>query len=240
MINSDSVARSKSSHFMHMMLALDIILNSGQGEGYETWRRLVLEYDPRSWVRAADSMMNILSHPFISDTNSFEAFDVKVSMYERRTSKAIDDHVKVGCVLKNMTDESLRDHLVLQSKRLTTYAMIRDEVMDVVQARAATGSSPMLVGALMKDKGKGKGKKGKGESKDTKRKDDKGKSKKNKTKDSNDKTQDHKESAQWKCFYCNRTGHVKICLPAALDKSMLSSGPSCLLTLCVERTCVPW
>ena len=65
--------------------ALDIILNSGQAEGYESWRRLVLEYDLRS---------------------------------------------------KNMTDESLRDHLVLQRKRLTTSAMVRDEVMDVVQARA--------------------------------------------------------------------------------------------------------
>ena len=42
-----SVARCKSLHFMLTMLvarpALDIILNSGQGEGYESWRRLVLE-----------------------------------------------------------------------------------------------------------------------------------------------------------------------------------------------------
>ena len=62
-------------------------------------------------MRAASSMMEILSHPFTSDTNSFEAFDAKVSMHERRTSEAIDDDVKVGCVLKNMTDESLRDPL---------------------------------------------------------------------------------------------------------------------------------
>ena len=45
---------------------------------------------------------------------------------------------------------------MLQSKRLTTYAMVRDEIADVVQARAATGSSPMLVDALAKGKGKGK------------------------------------------------------------------------------------
>ena len=66
-------------------------------------------------------------------------------MHERRTSKAIDDDVKVGCVLKNMIDESLRDHLMLQRKRLTTYAMVRDGVVDVAQARDTTGSSPMLV-----------------------------------------------------------------------------------------------
>ena len=54
-INPASVTRSKSLHFMLTMLveglALDIILNSGHGEGYESWRRLVLEYDPRSRVR---------------------------------------------------------------------------------------------------------------------------------------------------------------------------------------------
>ena len=115
-INPDSAARSKSLHFMLTMLvegpALDIIFNSGRGEGYESWRRLVLEYDPRSGVRAAGSMMEILSHCFTSDSSSFEAFDAKVSVHERRTSKAIDDDMKVGCVSKNMTDESLRDHLV--------------------------------------------------------------------------------------------------------------------------------
>ena len=77
-INPDSVARSKSLHFMLAMLvedpALDIILNSGQGEGYESWRRQVLEYDLPSWVRAAGSMMEILSQPFTSDASSFEAF----------------------------------------------------------------------------------------------------------------------------------------------------------------------
>ena len=46
------------------------------------------------------SMMEILSHPFTSDTNSFEAFDAKLSMHERKTSKAIDTDVKVGVVLK--------------------------------------------------------------------------------------------------------------------------------------------
>ena len=41
---------------------------------------------------------------------------------------------------------------MLQSKRLTTCAMVRDEVMDVVQARAVSGSSPMLVDAFLRAK----------------------------------------------------------------------------------------
>ena len=141
--------------------------------------------------------MEILSHTSTADSSSFEAFDAKVSMHEFRTSKAIDDDVKVGCVLKEMVDESL---MVLQS-------VVRGEVMDVVQARAATGSSPMLVDT----KGKGKGKGGKGESKDPKSKDDKGKGKgwKNKAKDKGAKRQDSKDSARKKCFYCDRTDSVQ-------------------------------
>ena len=38
--------------------------------------------------------------------------------------------------------------------------MVRDEVTDVVHVRAATGSSPMLVDAFTKDKGKEKKKGG--------------------------------------------------------------------------------
>ena len=132
-------------------------------------------------------MMDILSHPFTADSCSFEAFDAKVSMHERRTTKVIDDDVKVGCVLKKMADESLRDHLVLQSKRFTTCAMVRDEIMHVVQAGAVAGSLPILVDALTK----GNGKRGKGEGKDDK---GKGKGWNSKAKDNGAKCQDSKDS----------------------------------------------
>ena len=152
-------------------------------------------------------MMEILSHLFTADSSSNEASDAKISMHEGRTSKAIHDEVKVGCVLKIMADESLRDHLVLQSNRLTTYAMVRDEVMDVVQARAVTGSLPMLVDALTKVKGK----KEKGKGKDPNRKDDKGKGKvwESKGKDNVARSQDSKDSSQKKCFCCDRIEHMK-------------------------------
>ena len=54
----------------------------------------------------------------------------------------------------------------------------------------------MLVEAVVKGNGKGKGKTGKCESKDTKSKYDRGKSKKSKIKDSSDKSHDSKDSAQ--------------------------------------------
>ena len=50
-----------------------------------------MDYDPRSRVRAAGTMMEIISHPLRSDSSPFEVFHAKVSMHERRTSKVIDD-----------------------------------------------------------------------------------------------------------------------------------------------------
>ena len=105
---------------------------------------------------------------------------------------------------QSLEDLVLDNRLQRQGKRLTTYAMVRDEIMYVVQARAATGSSPMLVDALTK--GKGKGKKGKGEGKDLKSMDDRGKGKglKSEAKDNAAKSQDSKDSGQKKSFYCDR------------------------------------
>ena len=90
--------------------------------------------------------------------------------------------------------------------------------LDVIQARAATRSSTMLVDALTK--GKGQGKKGKGESKDPKSKDDKGKGEgwKSNAKDEGAESQDSKDSVEKKCFHCDRNGHMRCdCQPRADD-----------------------
>eukprot|EP00974_Lingulodinium_polyedra_P012702 1230845-Lingulodinium_polyedra.AAC.1 len=65
--------------------------------------------------------MDILARQFVGGSASFETFDAKVQQHERRTTKVIDDDVKVGVVAKSMQDERMRDHLILQSKRRTTY-----------------------------------------------------------------------------------------------------------------------
>ena len=75
------VTRSKALHLMLTMIvegsALYIVLNAGHGEGYEAWRRLVLEFDPRSRVRAAGSMMDILAHQFVGIRNPLRALTAR-------------------------------------------------------------------------------------------------------------------------------------------------------------------
>ena len=101
---------------------------------------------------------------------------------------SFDDDVKVGCLLKNVADESLRDHLVLQSKRLTTCTMVRDEIMHIVQARAATGW------LTLSRRAKARTRNGKVKARTT----GNGRGCKSKAKDNGVKSQDSKDSAQKK------------------------------------------
>ena len=69
-------------HFMFVQLtsgtALDIIPNAGDGEGLESWRRLLAEFDPTAPSSSAGSMMELLSHLFTDDTSTFEQFEKNV------------------------------------------------------------------------------------------------------------------------------------------------------------------
>ena len=124
--NPDSVARNRSLHFMLTMLVADLPSTTSCTAAWAKAAAAVLECHPRSGARsrlhAGDSLV-----PFHSGF-------VRGLRRERR-SEVIDDDVKVSCILTNVAYESLPDRLVLQSKRLMTEAMVRDEIMDVVQAR---------------------------------------------------------------------------------------------------------
>ena len=165
MIDPDSVSGSTRLHYLLVQLLagtpLDMVLNAGAGEGAEAWRKLVAEYDSRAATRAAGSMMEVLKHQFSSDISTFEAFEKLVKAHNRRTIKELEDDVKVGVVMMNMQDAGIREHLILHSKRLTTFTEVREEVADISRTRSATGVVPMLIDPL-KGKGKGKGKDDKG------------------------------------------------------------------------------
>merc|ERR1712194_313454 len=187
---------SRQLHYMLTQLLsgtpLDIALNVGEGEGLEAWRRMNLEYDPRASTRTAGGIMEILKHPFTAESASFETFEKLCRAHARRTGKQLEEEIKVGVVLSNMMDIDLKNHLVMQSKRLTTFVDVRSEVADIARTRAATGAVPMMVDAI-KGKGKGKdGDKSKGKGKD------KGKSKSKKG-----------GPSLKKCYYCDQIGHMK-------------------------------
>ena len=112
----------------------------------------------------------------------------------------------MGVVLANMQDETIRNHLILHSRKCKTYQKCREEVRDILRAREAAGTTPTMEDELHRE-AKGK----KGESRD----DGKG-----------SETSDLGKGNQYQggkgrygqngnphsakvCYYCDKTGHVK-------------------------------
>ena len=84
-----------------------------------------------------------------------------MSLYQARSLEVISDSMKIGIALRKMEEGRLRQHLLMNSSRLTTWKTFKSEIVDIKRAAAAVGAVPMDIGAS----GKGKGKGGKGDDK---------------------------------------------------------------------------
>ena len=166
--------RQSSLDLYHLLLhltkgsALDRVINSGEGEGLEAWRNLILRYDPRLRSRAAGQLMEILKWDFAGElTARIEGFERAITTYQASTNEVVSDNLRVGIVLNRIADHELASHLILNAERLSTWGLFRAEIVNIARARAAAagafaglgdghGPSPMDVGALGKGPGKGK------------------------------------------------------------------------------------
>ena len=71
-----------------------------------------------------------MSFSFESDDirGSFDTFDLLVKRYETAASDILPDKLKVGMVNRGLRDADLRQHLLMQAGRLTTYTLVREEI----------------------------------------------------------------------------------------------------------------
>ena len=103
-----------------------------------------------------------------------------------------------------MEDMRVKEHLFRNSVRITSWNQMREEILEITRTQQYIDSQPMpmQLGANPKSKGKGKESKGKGKGKDITGKD--------KAKDvRNESSEKVKSVDRRKCFYCNKTGHVR-------------------------------
>ena len=101
-----------------------------------------------------------------------------------------------------MEDMRVKEHHIRNSVRITSWNQMREEILEITRTQQYIDSQPMplQLGANPKTEGKGKESKGKG-------KDIKGKEKAKGVK--NESSKKAKSDDQRKCFYCNKTGHVR-------------------------------
>ena len=144
--------------------ALDQVVNAGPGEGLLAWRSLCRRFEPRVKTRFAGVLLGLLNFDFSGDLIArMEAFERELAQYERTSGEAVSDGMRIGIVLQRLEESSLKQHLLLNTERLTKWADFRAEMINVRRAQqiVANRAQPMDIGALS---GKGKGKpKGKGQ-----------------------------------------------------------------------------
>ena len=169
--------------------ALTIVQRAPEQAGFEAWRMLCIEFEPRLPARFQGMLQSILSPSIEGDqVTAIYAWEKKCEEYEKQSGEKIGEQIRMAVLISHLVSARLRTHLSLQAARLATYGAMRKEAVDFLRSQAAFiddgGSRPMDLSALEKGKGKGKGKKGK-------------------------KGKEGKGGKSRPCFYCDKTGHNK-------------------------------
>ena len=166
-----------------------------------------MEWEPKLRTRYVGLLMNVLGYRFRDDIpTKLAAFERTIHDYESQSTKTVDDDIKIGVTMLGMEDMRVKEHLIRNSVRITSWNQMREVILEITRTQQYIDSQPMpmQLGANPKSKGKGKESKGKGKGKG---KDIKGK---DKAKDvRNESSKKVKSDDRRKCFYCNNTGHVK-------------------------------
>ena len=134
--------------------ALNIVVNAGELQGCIAWRRLHQRYEPKAKTRFAGQMLELLSWSFDGDLQGrLELFERHLARFENDSKEKMSDPIKIGIVLRQLTEGPLKQHLLMQSERLQLWPDFRDEIVNIRRAQASL-HMPMDIGALNKG-GKG-------------------------------------------------------------------------------------
>ena len=133
-----------------------------EGFGFEAWKQLCKEFEPRLPSRFQGMLQAILSPTTTDDhVQTIYQWESRVKIFEEQSGDNVAENIKVA-----VPQTYLTRHLNLQSGRLTTYELARKEAINFLRAKQtwmATGTAdPMDLSPLGKGKG---GKKGKSEGK---------------------------------------------------------------------------
>ncbi len=214
-------ALSTQLYYILVMLvkgrALDVVQNTGPGEGAESLRRLEELYHPRIASRFVGTLSLILNTRFSGHDleSELELFEKTIRRYEQESGKSIDDQMLAGIIINGIQDNSIRDHVIRNSSRLNTYQAIRNELLEMARTNRVLSQmpTPMDIGAVPWKGGKGKGKNQKGDPKGGKTKEGKGNKGNNPPpgtgKGKGTKGQSDNPNKDKECRYCHKLGHIR-------------------------------
>ena len=144
--------------------ALTLVINTRDDDGLEAWRRITKRFDPVGPGRKRASLNKILS-PGASKIHELmlhlETWKDHVQKYESRNKSKLQDDIKAS-VITEMCPPTLKDHIYLNSSRLSTYAEVLAEITAFAENKSAARDSDAMDVGYLGGKGGGKGGGGKG------------------------------------------------------------------------------
>ena len=127
-----------------------------------------MEWEPKLRTRYVGLLMNVLECRLRDDIpTKLAAFERTAHDYENQSTKTVDDDIKMGVTMLGMEDMRVKEHLIRNSVRITSWNQMREEILEITRTQQYIDSQPiaMQLGANPKSKGKGKESKGKGKGK---------------------------------------------------------------------------
>ena len=134
-------------YYMLVMLckvtALTRVVNAGAQEGLESWRAPVLHHEPTSLTRNAGLLQELLDFSFEGEfAAQMVQFDRYIDRYENASGENFPNNIRIGVASRMLPDGPLKQHLVLNTARLTTWEALKAEIDSVRRAQAAASSAP--------------------------------------------------------------------------------------------------
>ncbi|CAK0903034.1 unnamed protein product, partial [Prorocentrum cordatum] len=148
---------------------LTTIVNAGENEGFQAWRKLVEYYEPTARSRIAGQVLNLQNFAFTGDVEDRLAlFERELLRYEQISGEAISASMRTGIVFRQLEESPLRQRLLLNATRLVEWPDFRRDLTEICRAQSAIAPVlvPMDLSAFTRGDGKGKSRGGgKGKSK---------------------------------------------------------------------------
>eukprot|EP00434_Breviolum_minutum_P046450 symbB.v1.2.042024.t1/scaffold9057.1/size4289/1 len=242
MSTMDSSQQDRSKQLYSILIGslrgrpLRILKGVAGRNGFEAWRQLLSQYQPRTRARSISMLSALMNFPPFNKTQTIieqiQGFERLRHEYRRLSGIDLADDVSLS-ILVRCLPKALQQHVQLQLREDSTYGTVRSMVVAYEQTTSSWtdkriytevgialgsvssygnpgGTAPMEIDALQQWKGKGKSDTGKGKGKG-KYDFSKGKSKGKGKSDSKGKGlgKNQNQNSSVVCHYCGKQGHMK-------------------------------
>ena len=103
-----------------------------------------MEWEPKLRTRYVGLLMNVLEYRFRDDIpTKLAAFERTVHDYENQSTKTVDDDIKMGVTMLGMEDMRVKEHLIRNSVRITSWNQMREEILEITRTQEYIDSQPM-------------------------------------------------------------------------------------------------